>query len=67
MNSEELGHLSALRNLLHGAPTSQARLAWRLRKVDELLTRKSPRFRLTREPDYWEIAGKWLDRDGESE
>lgn len=62
MTPEERGHLTALRNLLHGAPMTQAGLAVRLRTVDNILATQSPRFLLTREPDYWEIAGNLLDK-----
>lgn len=73
MTREELGTLTALRNMLHGAPISQATLALRLRKLDQLLeerwVERDVRFRVRREPplDYWEIAGKWLDCPEESE
>jgi hypothetical protein len=62
MTPAERGHLCALRNLLHGAPTTQNILAARLRTVDNILTTQSPRFRLRREPDYWKIAGNILDK-----
>lgn len=62
MTPEELGHLTALRNLLHGAPMSQNVLAGRLLALDRLLHARRSRFRLTRDPDYWTIAGSLLDR-----
>lgn len=74
MTPEERGHLVALRNLLHGAPTTQGLLAARLRAVDRAIAESFPddhfnmrgrwwRSMLTqRPPDYYEIAGSILDR-----
>jgi hypothetical protein len=73
LTREDLGTLTAIRNLLHGAPTSQALLARRLRDLDELLARewsaigndRFTRFLDGRRIDYAPRAGRILDQLGQ--
>lgn len=73
MTREDLNTLTAIRNLLHGAPTSQPILARRLRDLDELITREwaaagneyFKRFLDGRDILYAPRAGRILDQLGQ--